>query len=239
MAIVSPVCVIGHGIALRGPAVLLSGRANGGSLGGHRLLRPMTNTENTPWVLDELGSSAWFAIRVRARWESSIADALCGKGYETLLPTYKSEKRWGGRLRKVQKPLFPSYIFCRFDVTKRLPILVTPGVISIVGRGKVPVPIEPSEISAIQTFVTSGVQAEPWPYLEIGERVRIEDTALRGVEGIFLGLKGSRRVVVSVSLLQRSVALEIDRALVSPIRDTKHDANPESQPQLALNGILA
>jgi transcription antitermination factor NusG len=73
----------------------------------------------------------------------------------------------------------------------------------------------------MRTLVSSGAQAEPWPYLEVGERVRIEDTALQGVEGILLHLKGSRRVVVSVSLLRRSVALEIDRAHVIPVRETR------------------
>jgi transcription antitermination factor NusG len=168
----------------------------------------------------EPGKTDWFAVQVRTRWEQSTAKILSGKGYEILLPTYEMERRWGGRNRTVEAPLFPGYVFCRFDVLKRLPILVTPGVISVVSRGRVPVPVEHSEIAAIQTLVASGVQAEPWPYLEAGERVRIEDTALRGVEGLFLSLKGSRRVVVSVSLLQRSVALEIDRALVSPIRET-------------------
>jgi transcription antitermination factor NusG len=100
---------------------------------------------------------------------------------------------------------------------KRLPILVTPGVISVVSRGKVPVPLEHSEITAIQTLVASGVQAEPWPYIEVGERVRIEDTALQGLEGILIAFKGRQRVIVSVTLLQRSVALEIDRARIGVI----------------------
>jgi transcription antitermination factor NusG len=176
------------------------------------------------------GNSDWFAVQVRARWEESTARLLSQKGYETLLPMYKSERRWGGRLRTVEAPLFPSYVFCRFDVLKRLPILVTPGIMAIVSRGRVPVPIEPSEIANIQTLVLSGAQAEPWPYLEVGKRVRIEDTALHGVEGILIGFKGNRRIVVSVSLLRRSVALEIDRALVVPVSETRNTtATPTAQ----------
>ena len=182
--------------------------------------------DTAPEMSPQLSDADWFAVQVRSRWEISTAKILSGKGYETLLPIYESERRWGGRLRTVELPLFPSYVFCRFDVLKRLPILVTPGVIAIVSRGCVPVPVEHAEIAAIQTLVLSGAQAEPWPYLEVGERVRIEDTALRGVEGILLSLKGSRRVVVSVTLLQRSVALEIDRALVSPIRESNKSATP-------------
>ena len=128
----------------------------------------------------------------------------------------------------IEAPLFPSYLFCRFDVWKRLPILVTPGVVGIVSRGRVPIAVEQSEISAIQAMVSSGAKAEPWPYLEVGDRVRVEDTALRGVEGILLGIKGSRRVIVSVSLLQRSVALEIDRALVTPVRESKSESGAAS-----------
>jgi transcription antitermination factor NusG len=185
----------------------------------------------------ELSNADWFAVQVRARWEQSTARILSGKGYETLLPMYKSERRWGGRSRTVDAPLFPGYVFCRFDVLKRLPILVTPGVVGVVSRGRVPVTVHPSEIATIQTLVSSGVQAEPWPYLEVGQLVRIEDTALQGVEGILVGFKSSRRIVVSVSLLQRSVALEIDRAVVTPVCETRNalDAAPASlcEPALA------
>jgi transcription antitermination factor NusG len=159
----------------------------------------------------------WFAVQVRARWEQSTAKILSGKGYEILLPTFEVERRWGGRKRTLQLPLFPSYVFCRFDVLKRLPILITPGVVGIVSRGRIPIPVERTEIAALQKLVSSGAQAEPWPYLAVGDRVRIEDTTLRGLEGILIAFKGGHRVVVSVSLLQRSVALEIDRASVSAI----------------------
>jgi transcription antitermination factor NusG len=162
-------------------------------------------------MIQEPSNADWFAVHVRARWEQSTAKILSGKGYETLLPAHKVESKWGGRLRKVELPLFPGYVFCRFDVWKRLPILMSPGVISIVSRGRVPVPVEHGEIASIQTLTLSGVQAWPWPYLEVGERVRIESTPLRGLEGILVAFKGSHRVVVSVSLLRRSVALEIDR----------------------------
>jgi transcription antitermination factor NusG len=161
------------------------------------------------------GALDWFAIQVRSRWEQLTANTLSGKGYETLLPMQQSRSLGRGNERPA--PLFPGYVFCRFDVLRRLPVLVTPGVIAVVSRGRVPVPIDRSEVTAIQTLVASGAHAQPWPYLKVGERVRIEDTPLRGLEGILIALKGSRRVVVSVTLLQRSVALEIDRAKVSAI----------------------
>jgi transcription antitermination factor NusG len=159
----------------------------------------------------------WFALQVRTRWESSTAVLLSGKGYQTLLPTYQTKRRWNGRLRQLNAPLFPGYVFCQFDALNRLPILVTPGVIAVVGRGRIPVPVDDAEIAAIQTVVSSGLRAAPWPYLEVGQKVRIASGALYGLEGVLIGFKGNQRIVVSVSLLRRAVALEIDRTCVSPL----------------------
>jgi transcription antitermination factor NusG len=165
----------------------------------------------------EANGLKWFALQVRTRWESSTAVLLSGKGYETLLPTYQTRKNWNGRIRERSAPLFPGYVFCQFDALKRLPILVTPGVISVVGRGRVPVPVDDAEIAAIQTVVSSGLEAEPWPYLEIGQKIRIESNSLNGLEGVLVNFKGNHRIVVSVTLLRRSVALEIDRSCVRPL----------------------
>ena len=160
---------------------------------------------------------SWFALQVRTRWENSTALLLSGKGYQTLLPTYQTKKRWKGRLRQLNAALFPGYVFCQFEALNRLPILVTPGVIAVVGRGRVPVPVDDAEIAAIQKVVSSGLRAEPWPYLEIGQKIRIESNVLYGLEGVLIKFKGNHRIVVSVSLLRRSVALEIDRSCVSPL----------------------
>ncbi len=161
----------------------------------------------------------WYALQLRTRWESSTATLLTGKGYQTFLPTYKTVKRVRGKSCEVNSPLFPGYVFCRFDAHRRLPVLLTPGVITVVGRGRIPIPVEDSEIEAIQKVVSTGLQTEPWPYLEVGQSVRIEDGALCGVQGILIGFKGARRIVVSVSLLRRSVALEIDRSVVCAIEE--------------------
>jgi transcription antitermination factor NusG len=94
-------------------------------------------------------------------------------------------------------------------------------VIAVVGRGRVPIPIEDSELEAIQKVVSAGLPLEPCPYLEVGQRIRIEDGALSGIEGILTGFKGTHRLVVSVSLLRRSVALEIDREAVGPAQPVR------------------
>ncbi len=164
----------------------------------------------------------WYALQVRTRWESSTAILLSGKGYQAFYPTYTTEKRWSrGASSRTTAPLFPGYVFCQFDPLMRLPILVTPGVIAVVGRGRIPVPVEDSEIEAIQRVVSSGFQAEPWPYLEVGQQVRIQNGALSGLVGILASFRGASRIVVSVSLLCRSVALEIDRSGVCPIQSSE------------------
>jgi transcription antitermination factor NusG len=165
----------------------------------------------------ETDSQRWFALQVRTRWEGSTAVLLSGKGYQTLLPTYQTKKRWNGKPRVVNAPLFPGYVFCYFDAQKRLPILVTPGVIAVVGRGRLPLPVDDGEIAAIQNVLSSGFHPEPWPYLEKGQKIRIESDVLNGLEGILINFKGKDRIVVSVSLLRRSVALEIDRSCVRPL----------------------
>jgi transcription antitermination factor NusG len=172
----------------------------------------------------------WFALQVRTRWENSTAVLLSGKGYQTLLPTYQAKKRWNGKVKQVSAPLFPGYVFCQFDASKRLPILITPGVISVVGRGKIPFPVDEGEIAAVHMIVASGFQAEPWPYLEVGQKIRIERDSLSGLEGILIQFRGNNRIVVSVSLLRRSVALEIDRDCVRPVTPSKI---------LALNPVAA
>jgi transcription antitermination factor NusG len=163
------------------------------------------------------GGLPWFALQVRARYEKTVAAFLDGKGYEWFLPTYLSRRRWSDRIKESDQPLFPGYLFCRFDPYDRLPILKTPGMIAIVGTAKIPTPVDPEEIAAVRTLVSSELRRQPWPYLQAGQRVRIEHGALTGLEGIFLHEKGADRLVLSVTLLQRSIAAEIDRSWVVPL----------------------
>jgi transcription antitermination factor NusG len=159
----------------------------------------------------------WFALLVKSQHEKSVAWALHGKGYEELLPLYIVRRRWSDRIKQLALPLFPGYVFCRFDLNRRLSILVTPGVLQVVGAGKVPLPVEEREIAAIRSIVNSGLLAEPWPFLRLGQRVRIERGSLEGVEGILLAVKKPYRLIVSVTLLQRSVAVELDQDWATPL----------------------
>jgi transcriptional antiterminator NusG len=181
--------------------------------------------ERTPARIGEMGPGdyclPWFALQVRSRYESRVAEHLSGKGYEIFLPFYKCRKRWSDRIKDVEAPLFPGYLFCRFNPLNRLPILTTPGVIQLVGFNRVPHPVDEGEIDAIQRFVASGIPSQPWPFLQVGDRVRIESGPLRGLEGILIEFKGNHRLVVSVTLLQRSVAVSLDSTLVSSVRASR------------------
>jgi transcriptional antiterminator NusG len=159
----------------------------------------------------------WFALQVRARQEASVGEQLKGQGYERFLPFYKLRKRWSDRIKEIEAPLFPGYLFCRFNPHNRLPILKTPGVIQIVGFNNTPAAVDEVEILSIQRLVSSGVQHQPCPFLAVGDRVRISAGPLVGLEGLLTDIKGSRRLVLSVSLLQRSVAVEIDSAFITPL----------------------
>jgi transcription antitermination factor NusG len=153
----------------------------------------------------------WYALQVRPRFEKIIASTLLSKGYEGFLPLYRHRSRWSDRIKEVELPLFSGYI------NKRLPIMITPGVMHVVGIGKTPHPIDDNEIAALQAIVISGLQVEPRSYLNVGRQVRIEVGPLAGVEGILTALKGAHRLVVSVNLLQRSVSVEIDESWVVPV----------------------
>jgi transcription antitermination factor NusG len=162
-------------------------------------------------------TDAWYAISVRHKFEQMVSAALAGKGYEEYLPLHRSTRSWSDRSKELDLPLFPGYLFCRFDVQFRLPILTTPGVIAILGAGKTPVAVPERELDAVKTVVGSGLHLVLWPQLAVGSSVLIERGPLKGLEGITLDIKKKCRLIVSVPLLQRSVAVEIERDWVRPL----------------------
>ena len=163
------------------------------------------------------GTHPWYALHVQTKYEKVVASSLHTRGFEEFLPVYASTRRWSDRLQKVETPLFPGYVFSRFDINHRLPVLTIPGVIKIVGLGKLPHPVDEDEINALLVVAGSGMLLEPWPFLREGERVRIQDGPLRNVEGVLSEIGGRGKLVISVTLLQRSVAVTIDRSLILPL----------------------
>jgi transcription antitermination factor NusG len=156
----------------------------------------------------------WFAILARTGREKTANLQLENAGYQCFLPISKYVRRWSDRMKEVEVPLFPGYLFCRMNPNNRLPVLMTPGVIQIVGAGKTLIPVGEEEIAAIQRVEKSGLSTMPWPYLEVGHVARIEDGPLRGMSGIVIKIKSGLKLVLSVNLLQRSVAVEIDRSWI-------------------------
>ena len=162
-------------------------------------------------------SYSWYAIRVKSNREKVVTTSLEHRGFEPFLPLYRARHQWSDRRKDVEIPLFAGYVFCRLDAHFRLPVLTIPGVLAFVEVNRTPVPVDDSEIASLKMIVKSGYAAAPWPYLEAGQRVRIECGALKDLEGFVVIVKNRLRVVVSVTLLQRSVAIEIDRDSICPI----------------------
>jgi transcription antitermination factor NusG len=165
----------------------------------------------------------WFAIYVQSRHEKVAAQGLIAKGFETCLPLSRPVRTPTARRATVEVPVFPGYVFCKFDSAQRAPILRTIGIVRIISFGKELVPIGSDEVSALKVLERSHAPVEEWPLLERGQRVRIEDGPLEGLVGIVSGSKSGLRVVVSVALLQRSVAVEVNRAHLRPLESNSED----------------
>jgi transcription antitermination factor NusG len=167
----------------------------------------------------DLHAHPWFALRIRSNHERISVAHLRERGYEEFAPSYQIEKRWSDRTKQIDQFLFPGYIFCRFNPNDRLPILTAPGVVDVVGFGKIPEPIPEVEIERVRRMVQSGLLVTPYPYVQVGQAVLIERGPLSGVEGILVEVKGKVRLVVSVNLLQRSVSAEVERHSIRPIQE--------------------
>jgi transcription antitermination factor NusG len=162
----------------------------------------------------------WYALYVRSHCERATEQRLKGKGYRAFSPFYQTLRKRRDRTKQLDLPLFPGYVFCSFNPNKRLPILTTPGVVNIVGAGKIPEPVKQSEIDSIQIVAEAGQTVQPWPFLRQDQRIRIEAGPLAGIEGTLLTVKDQLRLVVSITLLQRSMAVEVDQEVVCPLFDT-------------------
>lgn len=186
-------------------------------------------------MCDVSSSSSWFAVRTKTGLEKAVAAALRFKGFDELLPLYKARRRWSDRTKDVELPLFPGYLFCRVNDSFWLPILKTPGVLHLVSVARKPVPVLPSEIEAIQHIVHAGVRATPHEFLEIDQPVRIDCGPLAGLKGRLVAFHRQQRLVVSVTLLQRSIAVEIERGWIIPLRPCGHES-ASSVPRLPAAG---
>lgn len=151
-------------------------------------------------------SSPWYVLLLRARYEIYVRDFLNNKGYEVVLPTYNKTVACG----KERRILFPGYLFCRLSGLVNTKVVTTPGVIGILKFGGRPAVVDDEEIARLQQIERSAVIYQPWRYMPIGVRIRIETGPLAGIEGVLCTTGNARHLIVSVNLLRRSVAVALN-----------------------------
>jgi transcription antitermination factor NusG len=167
----------------------------------------------------------WFVLYAKHQHESSVATMLQGKGFEVFYPTYEAVHRWKDRSKKIRMSLFPGYVFFAEGLDRRVQILSTPGVHSIVSFGEAPAQIPHQEIAAIRRAAENSIRIEPHPFLREGNAVEVISGPLEGITGILQRKKDLYRLILSIQILGRSAAVEIDVSSVKPApapRDYSH-----------------
>jgi transcription antitermination factor NusG len=195
----------------------LSAAANMGSSEASLAGAAIRDVEMNGLMPSEMQSPHWYAAYTCARHEKSVARQLEARGVDFFLPLYRSLRRWKDRRKQLDLALFPGYVFVHIPLENRLRVLDLPGMVRLVSfRGK-PAPLPEQEIETLRNGLTQEVYVEPHPYLQIGRRVRVEHGPLAGLQGFLLRRKDKCRVVVSLDLIQRSIAAEVDAADVQPL----------------------
>lgn len=159
----------------------------------------------------------WYALYTRHQHEKTIVRILSNKGFDAFLPVYPVVRRWKDRSQRLLVPLFPCYVFLRGGLDRRRELVTTPGIVSFVGCGGYPIPIPEQEIAAVQQVVEKGLGVQPHPFLRCGDWVRVKAGPLEGFEGILVRQKSLYRLVISVELLEKSAAVEVDAAMVERV----------------------
>jgi transcription antitermination factor NusG len=178
---------------------------------------------NSP-LSQEVRSSAWYVIYTRNQHEKTVAEILTNKGFETFLPLYVSARRWSDRTKLLSLPLFPCYVFLKGGLERRLDLLTTPGIHSLVSCAGQPTAIRPDEISALRRAAESDLHVEPHPFLKCGDWVRVKSGPMAGVAGILVRKKNLFRLVLSVEMLGKAASVEIDGFLVEKINSNRSGA---------------
>ena len=159
----------------------------------------------------------WYAVYTRSRHEKRVAEELRIRQVESFLPLYEAVHQWKDRRARVHLPLFPGYVFVRFDIRERLRVLQVPSVVRIIGNQSHAIPLQQREIDALLA-AGAGTRAEPHPYLRVGRRVRIKTGPFQGLEGFVKRKNENFRVVISLDSIMRSMVLDMDETDIEPIR---------------------
>jgi transcription antitermination factor NusG len=169
-----------------------------------------------PRFFDE---QSWYAVRTRPRFEKKVVSELKCKDVETFLPLATSTRKWSDRQARVQSPIFSGYVFVRIaaSLANRVAVLRTNGVLNFVGPRDVGSPVTDEEIESIRTVIDRNVVFEPYPYLHTGDKVCIKGGPLDGVTGVLEAINGDKSLVISVNLIQRSIAMRVEGFCVEPV----------------------
>jgi transcription antitermination factor NusG len=181
----------------------------------------LVGSDSLPIATIDAPEARWYAVRTRSRHEKVAARELVAQGINVFLPLISSVRQWSDRRTKVEIPLFPGYAFVRVGYlsSERVRVLRATGVVSFVGQNPVATWIPDEQIESIRTILLRGVPVKDHPFLGVGQRVRVKSGSLCGVEGILVGVKGSRTLVISVQPIQRSLCISLDDYEVEKVDD--------------------
>ena len=164
-----------------------------------------------------MSNTHWYAVTTQPRHEKVVADHLEAKSIEAFLPLVATTSRWKDRLVILERPIFPGYVFVRINLSERHRVFGTPSLVRMLAFGGVPATIDDFEIDAVRRCLTQGHDPKAHSFVNIGELVRVKSGSLQGLEGVVIRQKNKCRIVVSISLIHKSISTEIDANLVEPI----------------------
>jgi transcription antitermination factor NusG len=169
--------------------------------------------------MNPLNDPAWYALYTRSRFEKKLLLDLTDRSVEVFLPMREVLSRWKDRRKRIWLPLFPGYIFVNHVDTpeNRYRILNIPGAVRFVGIEGRPEPVPDEQIDAVRRFLEASISVDPYPYLQVGQRVEIIAGPLKGITGILVQKRGKFRFVLQVDLIRQAVSVEIDASDVRPI----------------------
>jgi transcription antitermination factor NusG len=167
---------------------------------------------------DTMRDEFWYALYTRHQHEKTVAEFLNAKGFKVFLPLYPADHQWKDRVKRLSLPLFPCYVFIRASLDRRLAIMTTPGVHAFVGVEGRAARIPDAEIDAVHRTIDNLLRVEPHPFLRAGDWVRVKSGPLAGIEGILVRKTNQFRLVLSVEMLRKSVAVEVDPSVVEQSR---------------------
>ena len=162
------------------------------------------------FLSDDRDETNWYALCTAPRHEKRVAGQIGRYGVTCFLPLYRSVRRWKDRRKELELVLFPGYVFVRIAPRDRLQVLRLPGAIRLVTQNGQPAALPEDEIESLQSRLAVSGNFEPHPYLRAGRRVRVRRGPMQGLEGIILRTKDCCRVVFSMDLIMRSIAVEVD-----------------------------